>query len=312
MDLALIISQTTTPNYLLPANYIHPDSIAGQLGLTPEELAPIEQDHREFLREFAQPPTRPAVYHNHHTPAAPLPPPQPQPNPTPYDPRSTPAYLAQLGYTPEELEELDRECIREQAELLAIDDAEYRAARRDRELRSKRGGNNMGEAEERTGQAEVREVREIGPGGDQDQARWVPNYPTSHSQPTPQTYETQYEPPVDATSHNDDPIDRVDSPDHTGRYQLPTPTAHPELERHAYEGYGIADEHAVVASSDDYEGDDTYNRGDPPPTRFHTQPPPPWTRNHRTNRPITTGTTQRATTTRTPPRLSTTNTRATR
>ena len=97
---------------------------------------------------------------------------------------------------------------------------------------------------------------------------------TPHSQPAPQMYKAPYEPLADTTSHDDDPIDRVDSPSHTGRYQLPAPTAHPELERHMYEGYGIADEHTIVTSSDDYEGDDTYDCGDPPPTWFHTQPPP--------------------------------------
>ena len=117
-------------------------------------------------------------------------------------------------------------------------------------------------------------MREIGPGGDQDQARWVPTYPTSHPQLVPQAYKMPYEPPQAAASFGSRPIDRGDTLGPTTQYQLPAPTTHPELERHTYEGYRIADEHAVVASSDDYEGDDTYNHGDPPPTWFHTQPPP--------------------------------------
>jgi hypothetical protein len=37
------------PNYLLPADYIHPDSIAGQLDLTPAELAPILREQQELM-----------------------------------------------------------------------------------------------------------------------------------------------------------------------------------------------------------------------------------------------------------------------
>jgi hypothetical protein len=118
---------THSPSYIHSPEYIHPDSIAGQLGLTPEELAPIEQEHREFLRdEFAQPPTQPTAYYNHHTPTEP-PPPSPKLAP-PALPQSIADAIAQLGITPAELEELDRECIREQAELLAIEDEAWRVA----------------------------------------------------------------------------------------------------------------------------------------------------------------------------------------
>ena len=45
-------------NYIQPLDYIHPDSIAGQLGLTPPELAPILQEQQELMRdELAQPPS---------------------------------------------------------------------------------------------------------------------------------------------------------------------------------------------------------------------------------------------------------------
>jgi hypothetical protein len=149
--------------------------------------------------------------------------------------------------------------------------AEYEAEQAAWKERERKGRQQVGNREkpgERMEQTEeVREVREIGPGGDQDQTRWVPTHPTSHSQPTPQTYETPYGPPVDATSLGDGSIDHRDSPDHTGRCQLPTPTAHPELERQAYETYPAAtpyDDDSVVMS----------NRGDIPPSWFHTQPPP--------------------------------------
>jgi hypothetical protein len=50
---------------LLPSNYIH--SAAGQLGLTPAEMAPILRQQQEFLQdELAQPPpalTRSTTYH---------------------------------------------------------------------------------------------------------------------------------------------------------------------------------------------------------------------------------------------------------
>jgi hypothetical protein len=52
---------------LPPSTYIHPDSAAGILAITPEELAPILQDQQEFLQnKFAQPLpiiTEPTTYH---------------------------------------------------------------------------------------------------------------------------------------------------------------------------------------------------------------------------------------------------------
>ena len=43
---------------LPPCTYIHPDSAAAQLGLTPEELAPILEEQHQFLRDdkLTQPP----------------------------------------------------------------------------------------------------------------------------------------------------------------------------------------------------------------------------------------------------------------
>jgi hypothetical protein len=46
-----------SPPRIAPSSYIHPESAAGLLGITPEELAPILQDQQEFLGdELAQPP----------------------------------------------------------------------------------------------------------------------------------------------------------------------------------------------------------------------------------------------------------------
>ena len=85
-------------NYNQPLDYIHPDSIAGQLGLTPTELAPILQEQQELMRdELAQPPptfTKPTT--NHLIPAT-----------------------QQLGLSPEEVEEVledQREWMREEEE----------------------------------------------------------------------------------------------------------------------------------------------------------------------------------------------------
>jgi len=58
-------------NCYLPPDYIHPDSAAGQLGLTPIEMAPILQGQQELMRdELTQPPTWPNIYHNHTTTTA--------------------------------------------------------------------------------------------------------------------------------------------------------------------------------------------------------------------------------------------------
>ena len=87
-----------SPLKMAPSTQIHPNSPAGLLGMTPEELKPILQDQQEFLRnEFAQPPpifTRPTTYH------------------------LTPA-TQQLGPTAEEVEEAEehhREWMREEEE----------------------------------------------------------------------------------------------------------------------------------------------------------------------------------------------------
>jgi hypothetical protein len=54
-------------------------------------------------------------------------------------------------------------------------------------------------------------------------------------------------------------------PSPTTRYQIPTPTAHPELNQEVYEGYGMAHEPAIAATSyDNDDDDDVSNHGDTP------------------------------------------------
>ena len=116
---------------------IHPNSAAAQLGLTPEELAPILRE-QQCEYEFAQPPTQPTAYHNHAIQAKP---PQPPSNPAPYVHLQSVA--ARFGLTPTEIAEIEDECIHNQAEWLAIEDEANRRAREGRELR--------GEQEETSG-----------------------------------------------------------------------------------------------------------------------------------------------------------------
>src|ERR1700720_2473373 len=100
-----IFSYYSPPRMTL-STHIHPDSVAAQLGLTPEELTPILQDQqREYQQheleyEAAQPP-----FHFTHT----------------IHPDSV---AAQLGLTPEELIPIlqDQHCEYQQEEL------EYEAA----------------------------------------------------------------------------------------------------------------------------------------------------------------------------------------
>jgi hypothetical protein len=120
-----------------------------------------------------------------------------------------------------ELEELDRKCICEQRVLVAKYEAEQMAWKeRERKGRQKEGNREKpGERMEQT--EEVREVREIGPGRDKDQTRWVPTHPTAHSQLTPCMYEMPYEPPQAAMLLGSGSIDHRDPPDHTTRHHPP-------------------------------------------------------------------------------------------
>jgi len=242
---------------LAPSIHIHPESAAGQLGLTPAELAPILREQQEFLRnESAQPPTRPTAYHHNcapvDTPAV------PPPNPAPLGPPpEIAAYYAQCGYTPADIEELNRECIREQAELLAIEDEAWRVARKEREVRGEQIEGAREKSEERMGQPEeIGEARESEPGK-----------PTRHQLPTPTTYlarETDVyegygmsdEPPVVATSHDDDdnPSNRGDVP--PAWYQPQPPTcisdARPLLQPLDHDGHNATNDYNGHAPSFEY------------------------------------------------------------
>jgi hypothetical protein len=128
------------PNYIQAPEHIHPDSVAGQLGLTLEELTPIERKHREFLHDrFAQPPTQSTTYHhNRYTPTEPPPPPPDSASPTLS--QSIADLIAHLGITPAKLEEMEQDSDREQR-LFAIKYEAEQTTRRDRDWRGepKRG-----------------------------------------------------------------------------------------------------------------------------------------------------------------------------
>jgi hypothetical protein len=104
-----------------PSMYIHPESPAGILGYTPEQLAPILHEQQQFLRdEMAQPPpvlTRPTTTYHHMARV------EPQPNHTPLSPQQE---ATRLGITPRELAEISEQAVREQAAWLATDEIEWR------------------------------------------------------------------------------------------------------------------------------------------------------------------------------------------
>jgi hypothetical protein len=143
---------------LLPSNYIHPDSAAGQLGLTPAEMAPILRQQQEFLRdELAQPPpalTRPTTTY-HLKPQI-----KTQPDPAFYACPQQEA--ANLGISLWELAAISEEAVREQAEWLASDEANWRKREGERwrsEATADRG-NGEQESRGRTEEAERQEQRE--------------------------------------------------------------------------------------------------------------------------------------------------------
>jgi hypothetical protein len=124
---------------LPPSIHIHPESPAGQLGLTPEELEPILRKQQEFLRnELAQPPpTLTRSTSTYHLGARA----EPQPNPTSLSPQQEATWL---GINPEELAAISEESVCEQAKWLAKDQAKWR------------------EREEKRWRGKVREDRDIG------------------------------------------------------------------------------------------------------------------------------------------------------
>ena len=88
---------------------------------------------------------------------------------------------------------------------------------------------------------------------DNDNMERVPNPPApNHQHHALATCEVPYKPPIGATSHSSNgPINHKDSPNPTTRHQLPTPTAHPELEQGMYEGYGTAYDPPTAISTHD-------------------------------------------------------------
>jgi hypothetical protein len=114
---------------LPPSIQIHPQSAAGQLGYTPEQLAPILREQQQFLlaEELAQPPpalTRHTTRYHRTTRI------ETQPDPAFYARPQQEA--AQLGISPEELAAISEESIREQNEWLAKDEAKWREREGDR------------------------------------------------------------------------------------------------------------------------------------------------------------------------------------
>jgi hypothetical protein len=100
---------------LPPSIHIHPESPAGQLGYTLEELGPILHEQQQFLRDkFAQPPPTSTSYHR---------PPRTKTTPDPTFYAHPQQEAAKLGITPEELAAISEEATREQAEWLASDEA---------------------------------------------------------------------------------------------------------------------------------------------------------------------------------------------
>jgi hypothetical protein len=141
-------------------------------------------------------------------------------------------YYTQCGYTPANIEELNWECIREQAELLVIRDKEWWVASQERELKARQKEGDREGLKETVGEAEeTKKVQEIRSREHQDETRWVPPHPTSDSKPAPQVYEVLGEPPQASTSHDDDDVavpNCVDTPPDGCQPQPPTTIAHPQ------------------------------------------------------------------------------------
>src|ERR1700685_401084 len=108
---------------LPPSIQIHPQSAAGQLGYTPEQLTPILREQQQFLlaEELTQLPpalTRPTTGYHHTTWI------ETQPDPAFYAHPQQEA--TQLGISPEDLATISEEAIREQAEWLTKEEAKWR------------------------------------------------------------------------------------------------------------------------------------------------------------------------------------------
>jgi hypothetical protein len=112
-----------------PSIYIHPESPAGILGYTLEQLAPILRKQQQFLRDkIAQPPpvlSRPTTTSYHRTTRITT-------NPDPAFYTHPQQDAAQLGITSEELASISEASIRKQNEWLAQDEADWRERKGER------------------------------------------------------------------------------------------------------------------------------------------------------------------------------------
>jgi hypothetical protein len=146
MDDSYIDSQFHIPSYselhTQPEIVIHLNLSAAQLSLTPEELAPIlrERQLEYYLRdEVAQPLTQPAIYNTTKVELQ-----QPPPKPALYvHPQSI---AAQSGLSLTEIAEIEEDCIHEQTEWLAIEEAKQKVCKG--ELRGKQEESRGDETEE--------------------------------------------------------------------------------------------------------------------------------------------------------------------
>jgi hypothetical protein len=108
-------------NNYVPPDHIHPNSAAAELGLTPEELAPILREQQRkcwYEYVYAQPPWSALAVHD-DIGAQSAPPPFIHPE----------SATTQLRLTPEEAREVHEECIHAQREIQEEMDREDRATR---------------------------------------------------------------------------------------------------------------------------------------------------------------------------------------
>jgi hypothetical protein len=162
--------------------FVSPNSAVAQLGLTLAEVRELLAHQEAYLREeyqaeqrrdsprdtehqqqqYVQPPTR-----NHQLPTT----------ETYEPPRLIADELAQLGYTPAEIEELDQDCIRQQNEWIVIEEA-ARIGREKRKVRDMQEEYEMWEPESRVQQTTgTDKTQEIRPEEHRNEARWVPTSP---------------------------------------------------------------------------------------------------------------------------------------
>jgi hypothetical protein len=175
----LVLTRPATSSYchrepwVMPNTYINPESPAGQLGLTPEELMPILHDQQEFLRDkLAQPPpalTRPTT--TYHLKAQT----EPHPNPNSLSPQQE---ATRLGITPEELAVIGEDSIHKQIEWIAKDKAKWRE-HEEKRWQGKAGEDSESEEKENRKRTEETERQE------RDETTQERTTTTTHPRPAP-------------------------------------------------------------------------------------------------------------------------------